>query len=103
MALWERLLCVGLGAVILIASIFVKDPDEGIRFAKDKELAERTNRRYLRVLRAICIAVAIAVIMTGCFCKEWEVASLVMSCAVPVIIFGQLILNKVFYGVFTTR
>lgn len=103
MALWERLLCVGLGVVILVASIFAKDEERVEEFAKDKELAERTNRRYLRILRAIYIIVAIAVTMTGCLCKEWKVASVVNSLAFPAIVFGQLILNKIFYGVFITR
>lgn len=103
MALWERLLCVGLGVVILVASIFAKDEERVEEFAKDKELAERTNRRYLRILRAIYIIVAIAVTMTGCLCKEWKIASCVLTGVVVLLNVGRFIANKIFYGVFTTR
>lgn len=95
---WFKIAYVALGVFLFVAAFFVKDKNEGIRFAKDKELARRTNKRYVWTLRAMYITGAIAMIAVTLLC-EHSVASLVVGLIVPVLTAAQLILNKIFYGV----
>lgn len=103
MEMWLRIVFILLGIGIFIAAFFVKDEERVAGFAKDKELAERINRKWVWTNRIAFFIGAAMLIVTGILCKEWKIASCVLTGVVVLLNAVHLAANKIFYGVFTTK
>lgn len=103
MEMWLRIVFILLGIGIFTGAFFVKDEERVAGFAQDKELAERINRKWVWTNRVAFFIGAAVLVVTGIFCKEWKIASCVLTGVVVLLNVGRFIANKIFYGVFTTK